>query len=117
MSSPIMPMKGPLDLSTSTSSVDGGLDDTSAFVSELRVTETTLTPVASRGAPPMDVLDQIAAARRIHDRLRERGHQLCFRTDAPGEPTSIELLDCDGNLVKRLSIVEAFALAAGRALG
>jgi hypothetical protein len=117
MSSPILPMKGPLDLSTSTSSADGGLDDISALVSELTATEATLVPVASRGAPPMEVLDQIAAARRIYDRLRERGHQLSFLVGASGEPTSIELRDREGNLVKRLSTVEAFELAAGRPLG
>jgi hypothetical protein len=117
MSSPILPMKGPLDLPTSTSSADGGTDDVSAFVSELTATEATLAPVASRGAPPMDVLDQIAAARRIYDRLRERGHQLSFRAGAAGEPTSIELHDREGNLVKRLSTLEAFELAAGKALG
>jgi hypothetical protein len=116
--SSILPMKGPLDLPTSTlSAEDGGTDDINAFVSELTATEATLVPVASRGAPPMDVLDQMAAARRIYDRLRERGHQLSFLIGASGEPTSIELHDRDGNLVKRLSTLEAFELAAGRTLG
>ncbi len=117
MSSPILPTKGPPDLSTVTPSQVAGAADISAFVSELVATEATLTATASRGAPPPEVFDQIAAAARFHEQLREDGHQLRFFGGAPGEQTRIEVHDCDGNAVRTLSTAEALELAAGKSLG
>jgi hypothetical protein len=117
MSSPILPIQGAPDSSIAAPSADGDAADISAFVSELAAREATLAPVASRGAPPPEVFDQIAAAGRIHEWLRENGHQLRFLAAAPGERTRIELHDGDGNAVRTLSVAEAFELAAGRQPG
>ncbi|MGO9762988.1 MAG: hypothetical protein ACLP1Q_17185 [Solirubrobacteraceae bacterium] len=75
--------------------------------------ETKLALVASRGGPPPELLDQIAAAGRIEEQLRESGHQLRF-TAADGGRTTIELHDRDGNDVRILSTAEALELAAGK---
>jgi hypothetical protein len=117
MSSPILPIQGAPDSSTATAPAGGDAADISAFVSELAASEAMLAPVVSRGAPPPRVFDQIAAAGRIHEWLRENGHQLRFIAAAPGERTRIELHDSDGNAVRTLSTIEAFELAAGRKLG
>ncbi|MGO9321047.1 MAG: hypothetical protein ACLQBY_09635 [Solirubrobacteraceae bacterium] len=117
MSSPILPIKGPPDLSRATPSAGSGAADISAFVSELATNEATLTAVASRGVPPPEVFDQIAAAARYHEQLREDGHQLRFFAGAPGEQTRIEIHDGDGNAVRTLSTAEALELAAGKSLG
>jgi len=112
MSSPIMPIQGPPDLSTEATSADSDAADINAFVSELAASEAMLAPVASRGAPPPEVFDQIAAAGRIHERLRESGHQLRFFADAAGERPRIEIHDGEGNAVRTLSATEAFELAS-----
>jgi hypothetical protein len=113
MNSPIMPIQGPADLSTANPAAGSDTADFGTFVSELAASETMLAPVAARGAPPQQVLDQMAAASRIHERLRESGEQVRFITAAPGGPTRIEIHDGEGNLVRSLSTVEAFELAAG----
>jgi hypothetical protein len=113
MSSPILPIQGPPDLSTATPSAGSDTAGLSAFVSELASSEAMLAPVATRGAPPREVLDQIAAAGKIHERLRESGQQLRFITAASGEPTRIEIHDGDGNVVRTVSSTEACELAAG----
>jgi hypothetical protein len=48
--------------------------------------------------------------------MREKGHHLRFLADASGGRTRIELHDQEGNLLRSLSTVEAFELAAGQAL-
>lgn len=114
MSSPILPIQGPPDLSTATPSVGGDAADMSALMSELATSEATFAPGASRGAPPPEVFDQIAAAGRIQERLCESGQQLRFVTAASGEPTRIEIHDGEGNVVRAVSTIDAFELAAGR---
>lgn len=113
MSSPILPIQGPPDVSRATPSAAGEAAGISAFVSELASREAALGPAASRGAPPPEVLDQIAAAARVDERLRESGQQLRFIAAAPGEPTRIELHDREDGAVRTLSTTEAFELAAG----
>ena len=112
MNSPIMPTTGPLDLATAASSAD----DVSAFVSELTQSEATFAPLASRGAPPPQVLDEIAAAAGVHEQLRESGCHVRFFTAAAGERARLEIRDDDGNVVRSVSMTEAVELAAGRRL-
>jgi hypothetical protein len=117
MNSPILPTTGPPDLSGSTSIAATDAADVSELASELAASEATLAPVARRGAPPQQVLDQIAAAGRIHERLRDSGQHLRFFAAAAGERARIELHDVHGGLVRILSAAEAIELAAGRRLG
>jgi hypothetical protein len=112
MNSPIMPITGPLDLAVATSSAD----DLNVLVSELTEREATLAPLASRGAPPPQVLDQIALAGGIHEQLRESGRHVRFFAAAAGERARLEIRDDDGNLMRTVSMTEAVELAAGRPL-
>jgi hypothetical protein len=113
MSSPILPIESPLGPPRVTSPA-AGAEDIGAFVSELTASETTLALAASRGGPPPEVLDQIAAAGRVDERLREGGHRLRFTPAQPGERTRIELCDREGNAVRTLSTAEALEMAAGK---
>jgi hypothetical protein len=66
--------------------------------------------------PPPEVLDQIAAAGKIGEQLREAGHELRFFTPAEGGRVRIEIHDRDGNPVGTLSPTAALELAAGSPL-
>jgi hypothetical protein len=127
MNSPIMPITGPLDLAATASTAEhlgpvdlaataSSADDVSALVSELTDSEATFAPLASRGAPPPHVLEEIAAAAAVHEQLRERGRHMRFFTATPGEHARLEIRDDDGKLVRTVSIAEAVELAAGRRL-
>ncbi len=116
MSSPIMPIE---DLLGPTADIpiipiaDSNTEDIATFVSEMATDPNPLMLAASRGGPPQELLEQIAAAAGFEERLREGGHHLRFHTQAYGGAPRIELHDRDGNAVRTLSITEAFELAAG----
>ncbi len=114
MSSPILPINGPSDLVNAAPSADAGTARISAVVSELAARESAFSPIASPGGPPPELLEQIAAAGRIEERLRDAGQRLRFTRATPGERTRIELHD--GDAVRALSIGEAVEIAAGRPL-
>jgi len=71
---------------------------------------------ASAGGPPPEVLDQIAAAARIGEQLRQAGHEVRFFSPADGGRVSIEVHDGDGNAIGTLSPAAALELAAGSPL-
>jgi hypothetical protein len=84
-----------------------------AFVSELASSERSLAIEAAQGgSPPAEVLDQIAAAGRIEEQLRESGNQLRFSA-GHGPRVTIELLSTETNTVRAISAVEAIQIAAG----
>lgn len=119
MSSPITPMSdrfGP-----ATTRTPSGLetqDGLATLVAELHTHERLHAIDAHRGAPPEEVLAQIEDAGRLQSELREGGHELRFsERAADGERVSIALHDADGNLLRCVSTVEAFEIAAGRPLG
>jgi hypothetical protein len=117
MSSPTQPIDGPLGQATLTPSTPAGADDIGAFLSELAASADSLAVDASRGGPPPEVLDQIAAAGRIEEQLRESGQQLRFSASTPTEHVRVELHDSQGKVVRALSLAEALELAAGRPAG
>jgi hypothetical protein len=116
MSSPITPIEDLLGPITDTLPADSNTEDIATFVSEMAADGTPLTLAASRGAPPPDLLEQIAAAAQFEERLREGGHHLRFHLDAQGERPRIELHDLDGNFLRTVSTTEAFELSAGEPL-
>jgi hypothetical protein len=118
MNSPLIPIQGPLDPHTLTTTTTVAADAAriGTFASELAADETQLAVIASRGGPPPEVLEQIAAAATIEEQLRENGQQLRFSTTDGGR-TRIELQDRDGNTLRGVSTAEALELAAGRPLG
>jgi predicted deacetylase len=113
MSSPIMPIEDLLGPTTDTPIADSNTEDIATFVSEMATDPNPLMLAASRGGPPQDLLEQIAAAAWFEERLREGGHHLRFHAEAHGAPLRIELHDRDGNAVRALSTAEALELAAG----
>jgi hypothetical protein len=110
MSSPIMPISGPRGHAGPKSS---GIDRAGEFAAIMSSLETV---EASRGGPPPEVLELMAAAGPIHDGLRRQGYELGFALAGPGEGVRIELRDSEGKLVRTLSNAEACELAAGRPL-
>lgn len=113
MSSPIMPISDPLGPPRIKPSA--AAEDIRAFVSELTAGEGSFALDVSRGGPPPAVLDQIAAAGKIEERLREDGRQLRFSTGQDGH-TIIEVRDNTGETIERLSVAEALEVAAGKPL-
>ena len=126
MSSPILPVDGPSDLSSPTPpgapTAPAATGDAGAFIAELAAGENALSIAARRGGPPPEVLDQIAAAARIEQAMRAEGQRLRFHT-APGQPTTIELDEREGEAVgtregeavRTLSVAEALDIATGAA--
>jgi hypothetical protein len=67
----------------------------------------------TRSSPPEEVLEQMARADAINDRLREQGYQIGFALSADGRCLQIELRDTCGKLLRMLSAEEAVELATG----
>ncbi len=70
----------------------------------------------TRSSPPEEVLEQMAHADAINERLRERGYQIGFALSADATCLQIELRDRSGALLRTLSAEETVELAAGRPL-
>ena len=116
MSSPILPTNGPSGPSTLAPPASSGGEDIRAFVSELAASETTFALAASRGGPSPELLDQIAAAGTIAERLRASGYELRFTPAERGGHTRIEIHDREGNAIRTVSTAEALEMAAGKPL-
>jgi hypothetical protein len=128
MSSPLLPIEGHLSPSSTDTQAVTSTEDTGSFLAGVTPAEAPvdavagITPadapfdvVASRGGPPPYVFEQIAAAGRIDEALRDGGHHVRFLSTADGR-TSVELHDRDGIAQRTLSVAEALELAAGRPL-
>jgi hypothetical protein len=116
MSSPILPIRGLSGLPTDMPSVATSTEDIDALVSEMTASGPSRGVIASRGGPPPDLLEQIAAAGEIEEQLRSGGHRLRFSSMPSGQRTLIEVCDCDGNAVRTVSAAEALDIAAGKPL-
>ena len=112
MSSPILPIPGPLGPAPSVPPATsvGGEIHTYASLPDAR--ERVPVVEASRGGPPPEVLEQIARARELHGRMREAGAELRFSPAHEGAPLTIEFCH-DGAPVRTVTVAEAFAIAAG----
>jgi len=65
--------------------------------------------------PPQEVLDQMAHAAQRYASLSAEGRQLRFVHGDDGGPRMLEVRGADGEVQQRLSLAEAFELAAGEA--
>jgi hypothetical protein len=115
MSSPILPIQGPsgprcADCATTVA------DDVDDLLTRLNADGRALSIAVVRVGPPAEVLEQIAAAGAIEQRMRAAGQRVRFVPAAPGERTQAEIHDRDGS-VRPLTLSEACELAAGRPLG
>jgi hypothetical protein len=115
MSSPILPVQGARGTSSPIRSRDADVND-QAFVAELSASDRVLAIEAGRGGPPAEVLDQIATASRISEKLSEDGIHPRFSTRR-GQRVAIEFLDTEKNSVSNVSVAEALEIAVGRPLG
>ena len=70
----------------------------------------------TRSSPPEEVLEQMAHADAINQRLRDQGFQISFALSPDSSSLQIELRDCTGATVRLLSADEAVELAVGRPL-
>lgn len=126
MSSPILPVHGPSGPNPASSNApssaradgpaDTGIGDVGAFIDQLAAGVSALSVHDGRGGPPAEVHDQILAAGRIGEQLREAGHELRFFPAAGGGRVRIEVHDRDGNKLATLSPAAALELAAGSPL-
>jgi hypothetical protein len=98
------------------------IGDVGAFIDQLAAGVSALTIAsspegeASPSGPPPEVLDQIAAAGKIGEQLREVGHELRFFAPTDGGRVRIEIHDRDGNVLGTVSPAAALELAAGSPL-
>jgi hypothetical protein len=67
-------------------------------------------------SPPPEVLDQMAGAAQVYERLSAQGRELRFARDEASGRTTIEVRDRRGNILKRLSPAQALDVAAGAPL-
>jgi len=115
MSSPILPIEGPLGprFAGREATVAGDVDD---FLAELNAGGRALSIAVVRMGPPPEVLEQIAAAAKIDRRMRAAGQRVSFAPAGLGGRAQAEIHDHDGS-VRPLTLTEACELAAGRPSG
>jgi hypothetical protein len=113
MNSPILPVGGPSgpSIAGSAATVAGDVDD---LLAGLNAGGGALSLAVARIGPPLEVLEQIAAASATERRLRAGGQQLRFFAGTPGARMRVEIHDRDGRAVRTLTVSEAFNLVAGR---
>jgi hypothetical protein len=110
MNSPILPVGGPSGpfIAGSEATTSANLDDLLAGRAD-----GADSFAAARIGPPAEVLEQMAVAGETEKRLRACGQQVRFVADAPGQRTSVEIQDRHGEVVRTLTLSEAFELATG----
>jgi hypothetical protein len=113
MSSPIMPIGSRADLPSSTAPAIRQDGDAAAFISELAAEAHPLGIQAARMAPPREVLEQVAQAGAVHERMRGEGLELRFTGAEQNGPPRVAMIDAGVAAPRELSLTEAFAIAAG----
>ncbi len=93
-----------------------GASPLDALAAELSRSEGRRDVDVTRSSPPEEVLQQMAHADAINERLRARGYQLSFALSPDSSSLQIALRDSSGATVRMLSPEEAVELAVGRPL-
>ena len=89
MSSPVTPVPGSRGPSEPMSPSPARPGDPTGFAVELDAVERALAVDARTGSPPPQLLAQVAAAGRLHDRLAAEGTRVSFSRAQPGRRTEI----------------------------
>jgi len=110
MSSPILPTPGPTAAPARPAAA--GATPALSFQAEI---DAAVSPNPFPASPPPEVLDQIAAAGRVHQQLHSDERALHFSREDGSGRVAIELRDRAGHTLRRLSAAEALDIAAGRA--
>jgi hypothetical protein len=63
-------------------------------------------------SPPPQVLEEMAAAARVADTLREQARELHFETNGDGR-VIVQVRDLDGNVIRTIPPAKALEVAAG----
>jgi hypothetical protein len=111
MSSPIQPISGRAEAPAQSSFPAATVGEAGDFLSQLTAVQRI---EASRGTPPHEVLDQIAAAADVHDRLRAGGAELRFERTASGGRVRIDLHSAGPGTPRTISAAEALEILAGK---
>jgi hypothetical protein len=112
-----MPLKGPEGSHSITASAPAVKSEGGTFASELEASERAGTVEVQRSAPPLEVLDQMAAAARVHDQMQQEGRELRFSVDGSVAGVAIELHDAETDTTTALTSAQALDIAAGKPLG
>jgi hypothetical protein len=115
MNSPLLPTSGLSSPTRRTPSGTDPADELTTFVAELGASGRPMRIGARTAGPPPELLEQMAAAGRLQQQLRERGEEIRFAAREPGRQTAITLHDATGESARSVSIAEAFSLLAGEA--
>jgi uncharacterized FlaG/YvyC family protein len=67
-------------------------------------------------SPPPQVLDEMAQAARMHDKLRATGRELHFARDESNGAMTIQIRDSCGRVLRTISPAQALEVAAGKPL-
>ena len=108
MSSPIIPSpRGP---AAPRASRDRG-PKAPADIAALAALEAASSIELTRGAPPPEVLEEIARAGRTHERLARSARELRFALGAQPGAVAVELLDGHSGQASALTVAQAFQIA------
>jgi hypothetical protein len=74
--------------------------------------------VGASGAegPPDELLEEMAVAAEVYERLAARGRELRFRLDPPTGRVTVEVRDLDGRLLYSIAPSRALDIASGEDL-
>ncbi len=97
MSSPITPVPGATGSTSPMSLPIMPSGDIRSFSAELDAVERGIAVDAHTHAPPAELLDEMAAAASLHDRLAAEGVHLSFSAAGAGAPSRITLQDAAGS--------------------
>lgn len=67
-------------------------------------------------SPPPDVLDEIAFAARVHDRLTSAGREVRLELDPVTGRLRVELVGPDGRMLAKLTATDVIDMARGERL-
>lgn len=107
MSSPIIPItrpRGPARQPTADAKAP-------ADIAALAALEAASSIELTRGAPPPEVLEEIARAGRTHERLARSARELRFALGAQPGAVAVELLDGHSGQASALTVAQAFQIA------
>jgi hypothetical protein len=113
MNSPLLPTSGASGPARRTTSGRDSQEEFATLVAELGASGRPLTIGARTAGPPPELLEQMAAAGRLQEQLRERGEELRFAAQRSSGRPAIRLHDSVRDSSRSVSIAEAFTIAAG----
>ena len=113
MSPTVSPTNGPAAIESVTPSAPG---TGPVRASRTQAAQAPVSLQAIPASPPAEVLDEMARAADVYDRLGAQGRTLSFAYDPASRRAAVDVHDRKGNLVGQLSLAQALDVAAGAPL-